>query len=723
MNRSQFELSLSQTKSSDWAHFEVLCSKFLASEHPAMRTMASSSGDGGRDSELLSPDGNNYICAQYSVSQDWEGKISRTQKRLREHFPDVKYLIYLSNQEIGAKGDKIKTTLLSEGIFLDIRDKSWFLDRFDSDESRRSGAEEYFERIGRPYLEGLDVVAKKNQPLSAQESKAALTYLSMQWEDEHTDKGLTKLSYEALVRAALRKTDANNRKTRTQIVDAIHSYLPSHDISFISQQVNSALRRLDKNVVKHLVKEDEFHLAFDEQQRLTEKFAQQVTQDSSLDNEICRHIESISSEIDAPTKQLLCNSTKHVLDLALLKSGENFAISVLAGSVQKLDPGVVTALIIEELHTKYGASHNIDKYPKIIEYALEQTIKSQDQSVRKHIKTLSDTYTLFAFLKETTDVQKATKKIFSFGKIWLDTTLVLPLLADRLRQDDSEKRFSLIIKDLITCGVEVFVTTGVVNEILHHMRLSITCATAAQWRGRVPYLYGQYIQDGRDCGRFTDWISQFRGTERPEQDIVDFLSAEYGIKFEDLTSDYENSDEILRHSLDRLWREAHTIRRGNNGNGNGNGNDNDSETLDILIRNDVVSYIGIIEKRKRESSSDLGYQHWWLTIDSTAWDIRNSLAREFESPPSSPLMSLDFLIQNMSFGPNKSHLKRSDEQLLPVLLDVDIYHVLPPEILAVAENVRKQYEGQPEYVIRRKVRDACDRARRLGGGNADGMHI
>lgn len=629
MNRNQFELALNQVKASDWAHFEALCSKFLASEHPSMRTMASPSGDGGRDSELLSPDGGTYICAQYSVAKDWEEKISRTKTRLSDNFKEVKILIYLSNKEIGAKGDKIKSQLLKNGIFLDIRDKNWFLDRYKNDEQKKDGAEEFFEKIGRPYLEGQDVIVTKQSALSNQEAKAALVYLGMQWEDAHTDKGLTKLSYEALVRSALRKTNAENRISRADIHTAIHSYLPSQTIETIQQHANSAIKRLDKSIIKHREKEDEFHLAFEEHQRLEEKLAFQDLQDRALGQEITANIQGLTTDLDEETNGVISKITKQVLDLALLKSGENFAASVLAGSVHKLNKDLVQSLILEKL-AQHGETLKscMETLPRIIATALDKTIKSENDSVRRHLKTLSDTYTLFAFLRETSDVQKATRKIFSFGKIWLDTTLILPLLADSLRSEDSKKRFTLIIKDLISCGVEVFVSEGAINEVLNHIRISTMCSKMGiQWRGRIPYLYSQYVQDGRSPSRFSDWATQFRGTERPEQDIRDFLFHEYQIKYEDLTADFLRADEELRFSVDRLWREAHETRRSNIKIAN------DSEAVDILIRNDVVSYLGIIERRKRETSSELGYQHWWLTIDSTAWSIRDALSAEFRTPP------------------------------------------------------------------------------------------
>jgi hypothetical protein len=44
-------------------------------------------------------------------------------------------------------------------------------------------------------------------------------------------------------------------------------------------------------------------------------------------------------------------------------------------------------------------------------------------------------------------------------------------------------------------------------------------------------------------------------------------------------------------------------------------------------------------------------------------------------------------------------------------LDVEMYESMPQDILGIADQVRQDNEGLPEYVIRRKVRDAIDHAR------------
>ena len=43
------------------------------------------------------------------------------------------------------------------------------------------------------------------------------------------------------------------------------------------------------------------------------------------------------------------------------------------------------------------------------------------------------------------------------------------------------------------------------------------------WRGRVPYLYYHYLQTGQSHIEFRKWIALFRGTERPDDDLIQFL--------------------------------------------------------------------------------------------------------------------------------------------------------------------------------------------------------
>lgn len=62
MNRNLFRIALDQLQPSDWFQFETLCGQFLLPELGSLRTMAHPQGDGGRDSELFSPEGKPFCC-------------------------------------------------------------------------------------------------------------------------------------------------------------------------------------------------------------------------------------------------------------------------------------------------------------------------------------------------------------------------------------------------------------------------------------------------------------------------------------------------------------------------------------------------------------------------------------------------------------------------------------------------------------------------------------
>ena len=140
--KKRFEFALERIRASDWNRFEALASEFLVSEFPNLRTTANPSGDGGRDSELFSPEGSPKILFQFSVSQDWEAKIKKTVARINTTFPDALMLTYVTNQLIGASADKLKKQVREQNkLILDIYDKSWFVDRMMSNEQRMLAAE------------------------------------------------------------------------------------------------------------------------------------------------------------------------------------------------------------------------------------------------------------------------------------------------------------------------------------------------------------------------------------------------------------------------------------------------------------------------------------------------------------------------------------------------------------------------------------------------------
>ena len=69
MNRTRFELALRELGPGQWERFEQLASQFLADDLDDLRTMASPSGDRGRDAELFTGEDPTALV-QYSVASD-----------------------------------------------------------------------------------------------------------------------------------------------------------------------------------------------------------------------------------------------------------------------------------------------------------------------------------------------------------------------------------------------------------------------------------------------------------------------------------------------------------------------------------------------------------------------------------------------------------------------------------------------------------------------------
>lgn len=714
MNRTLLDLALERLKKSDWERFEQFCSQFLAEDFPSMRTMANPSGDGGRDSMLFSPTGVDNVAFQYSVSENWKDKIGRTLRRLRETYPDVRVVVYMSNQVIGARGDDVKSKALAKGVSLDIRDRNWFLERFEQDTGKQSASATLIDEVATPYLEGKEVIERRSHSLTSQEARAALVYLGMQWEDDNTQKGLTKLAHEALVRSALRNTNSEYRIARSEIHKIIRSYLPSTDSSSLEKYTNAALSRLEKRFIRHHAADDSYCLTHDEVLRLRDKLASQDSDETKIESEIKESIAKVCGGGDGGDSDFveLVARVRRVIDAFLLKSGEVFAGSVMSGTVMKLDGGDINNLVYSDI-----AEHPIGNKADadivgVVQQVIIDLLSSPKEFVRRYLRKASDAYTLFAFLKETADVQSATKKIFSYGNIWLDTTVLLPLLIEALKEEE-EKVYAKIFRALRDAGVKLFVTKGVIQEVSTHTNRCISCASynPHEWEGSIPYVFREYMQLGYSKEKFRAWMETFRGYERPEDDLADYLAHEYGISIRSLEEEALLVDQELRFAIERMWQEAHETRRKGR-----HKQEIDDSVMAILVRHDVESYLGVIGLRSKETASELGYKNWWLTIDKVAWSIRDAIKEEFNTrAPSSPLISLDFLTGELAFGPSRGKIDREGEAQLPVFLDIDFSEVVPAEIIDIAEKVRNENSDLPERVIRRKVRDACDRARRRMG--------
>ncbi|MFJ2480658.1 hypothetical protein ACIOWE_10310 [Pseudomonas sp. NPDC087598] len=711
MKTKRFELALDRLQSADWAAFERLASTFLAAEFDELRTVASPSGDGGRDSELFAPVEDPKVLSQYSVSKDWRAKVNATVRRLKDTFPDALVLMYVTNQQIGADADDLKKTFRTKhGLSLDIRDKSWFCERVNESQSRQIAAEELAHAIVDPYLASYEVTPHVSAELNTPEAIAALTFLGLQWQDDVREKGLTKLAFEAMVRSALIGTSSDNRISKAELYSRIEKVFPRHKTEELRIHVDTAISRLGKGAIKSWPG-GEYCLSHIEVVRFKEFMAANALAETELMESIKSITKLLTSVRGIPLQyeSELSRLLRAVMDAVLFERSQSFALAVQTGSLGALADADFKSTIISEL-----AKSTLHKEPQIdwlsvVQLGVRELLLSEEPPIQAYLRSLADSYTLMAFLQQTPDVQRAVEKMFSHGTLWLDTTVVLPLISDTLlSSEDSRGRFTRMIDTALDVGLKLFVTPGVIEEIERHMNRSLTCARmpSAQWQGAIPYLLERFVSSGRSIGSFTDWLSNFRGDSRPTQDLSEYLHETFGIETLGLEEESRQASTELRSALQKIWLERYERRQEKYG------VSLDDMAISRLVSHDIECYTGVVQKRIQERASPFGYSAWWLTVDRQTFDLKNRLRSMMnEPPPDSPVMSADFLVNYLAIGPLRRKVNKTDESHLPLLMILGNASQLTPELIAEAGTIREQFKDLPERLIRRHVRDGLDRAK------------
>jgi hypothetical protein len=719
----RFKLALASVDGAQWRAFEKLATVFLAEEYPSLRPMAASSGDNGLDAAIFHAADDPEVALQFSVRRDWESKIYETCKRLQNTTPECRLLVFATSQSVGPKLTSARKKVRADfGLFLDVRDIEWFLTRRNSGSALEAEAESFSHLIADPLLTGASALERQAQALDDLEAKAAFVYLGLQWQDETREKGLTKLCFEAIVRAVLRDTTSDERMPRELIKAHVASLLPAHPPAQRDTQVDGALRRLSKVFIRHWTKQDEFCLTWSERVRLNDRLAQMETLDSVLRTELSRMLIRVATEegidLSQPLLDVTIERARAVLERILLDRGEAFAGAVTNDREATLRFEDVEATVYKDLATR--PTKEIE--PRLIAATLTSLMTDPPEGVRLYLRSLADTYTLFAFMRETPDVQSAVVKIFADGDIWLDTTVILPLFAEGLL-DLSARAHGFMLRAVSESGSRLYVTDGVVEEIASHIKRARGYSRAKHEQrdlyGREPFLLSCYLMSGRDPNEFGHWTETFCGELRPEDDIADYLSEMFRIEVSNLEELADKADPTLRAMVSEIWHEARDER------------DKkvaalgyaptDLGTRNRLVAHDVENYVGVVERRRqrRESRSAFGYKSWWLTLDGTAFRIHRELRERLkDKPPASPAISPDFMLNYLAVGPVRARLSRQTEETLPLMLNMSILDAVPKDLVELADLLRKDLANLPPHVVRRKIRDTLDEARILLGAQA-----
>lgn len=704
MVSGRFRFGLEQLTSGDWLLFERLASTFLINEFPNIRTTATASGDRGRDGEVFSVPGEEHTGFQYSVSADWAAKIRRTVATLRDNKLDYRLLVYCTNQAIGSQADDLKKALWKDHqILLDVRDREWFCDRELDTPEREAASTELCRLIVDPITTARGIAASTGSALALADSRVALVQLALNSKDTVGDRNLTKLSFDSLVQSVLIGTAQEDALSLKEVVARVHLLVPDGTEHQVADLVQSALVRLSgkRGSIKANRMAGTYHLSHEATERWQASAAEYLLDQKTVEEDLAAAAYGYVAELDNDFDRLKVEGTelRLALEALLLQSGEQFVEAVEGGEIRLL-----SRQSISDFFSKRPSSLLL--HPEDAAKAVLDVLSAPSERTRFHLVRVLNAYTLMAFLQQTPDVQKALSRVFDSAKIWLDTSAVLPLLAETLIDDPEDRLQTTLLQAAVDSGVSLFVTDGVIEEIRFHLERCLAYISAGNdWEAEVPFVYSAYMLTGRDERGFANWLLDFRGTLNPDQDIAEYLEYTFSIRSKDLKEVAECADTKLRGAVLELFRKKHSGR-----NRGSRGRRRSDVSHDRLAAHDVENAVGVIQLRQGKRPA-LGYEAWWLTLDRTAFKLgewlRDQLGR---NAPDTPALSPDYLAQLLRLGP----LRRSAPSgvaSLPLMVDVTRMESVPQELIRAARNKREEMVGLDEVRIRREVRDELYRLR------------
>jgi hypothetical protein len=708
-------VALANLEPTDWKAFEDFASVFLVEDYPDLVILAGT-GDKGRDAIFKSE--SSGVVVQYSIEGRWREKIKATIQRLAEADISFDVLIYATNQSIAVPADEFKRELRRTGVELEPKDPgSYFIPRLDRSQATRNAAESLSRRVVDPMLPSSDAV--RNSPLTSSEMKAGLLYIELQLADARAERDFTKLAYESLVLGAL-AAEPERRMTRNEIVAAVESRFPGHEKARIRALVSGAIQRLQgtKLRVTYQQATDSFALHYSERTRLVETAAELSAERLGLRTEIALVIRSqerdLDLELQAWDSSAFVDVVEQVLESVLERQGSDFVSALDSGSlsIPRVDlHDLAKAAIYPKARALKGAL-GIDQpvVQDIVELAGDaagRLISRPGEAMQARLRRLADAYTLLAFLQQTPDVQQAVAKLFSRGTLVLDTTVVLPVFVETALPLE-EQRYTNLLRAAASAGLKLVITSGVVNEIASHLARCLACErNGDRWEGEAPFVYQEWLARWPNRQSFGKFVDQFMGRDNAEADLWDFLNVHVGVKAADL-SDLSRSFGVETTGIvAEAWRERKQRHAAHI---------SDPMALDMRVNHDVEMFLGVLGLRKGEQPSVYGHEAWLVTTDSTAFWMHERLPTLTLVPNSGLAMHPNFLTNLLGVGPSRSTIEPSLKRLLPIALNLEEHGWGVHGLSEIAASIRTLHAGEPEWLIRRRLREAMDRLK--SGKNA-----
>ena len=214
-----------------------------------------------------------------------------------------------------------------------------------------------------------------------------------------------------------------------------------------------------------------------------------------------------------------------MIEKLFFRRGEVFVSAVMTGNLDRIGHEQLTDIVLEDLSANRPPDNICHHLPGIIAAIVHNLLAHPKDSTHHYLQRLANSYTLLSFPTgnagctvrdpQTDFTRHSVARYYCSTATFRGTT----------EEDQPLRRFTGLLLACHDAGIELRVTPGIIKEIVSHMYRSLACSRVppASWRGRAPYLYKQYLRTGKPSQKFAKWLSLFRGEDRPEDDVAQFL--------------------------------------------------------------------------------------------------------------------------------------------------------------------------------------------------------
>jgi hypothetical protein len=716
ITQERLTLALKQLGPQDGFSFEKFANAFLTADFPALRPVAGMH-DGARDAfiynDLDLPD--SFI--QHSVTKDWKTKIKATIKALRKEGHNVRELVYCSPQDIQREADELKRDLRRDGVSLDVRDKTYFLANANNSQGQELASELLARQFVDPLISPMALArGADSSVLNSEEERVAATYLTCAMYDRNPDKSLTRFTYESLVQYALRDATPEALMPKQKLITFIRSLTPSTEATRCAELVEQALSRLIKRgVVKHHVKSDEFTLGFEQRKEMKERLVKLLNDTSTVTKEIEGRVTTVARELGIDFSfraEDVAHDCILLLDQMLLGQSEQ-AVQALATEksffFRREDATEMSLkLLAKPAHGFLSIpALDSDQFLDLIPAVLEDVVARPSEHLAEKLRNSANAYCLLFTLREAPDVQMVLQKVFRSARLLVDTSVLVPCLAETLLPKE-EQRMSNLLRAATQSGIQILITDDVLNELETHLEriryvFARHIAPLVDRVGRIAAadstgaIVAAYLRHGEKAGigSMDEFVNLFMGRENPSIDLTEYLQHEMGIKYAPLEEEFQSLNPATLAEVTELWKQTRKKKA-----------EMEDDVFDRLIHHDVRALL-VTEKLRRMSGSDATYgqQWWWLTRDRSAYRV--DLRFRAEKGPSL-CMSPEFFIRYLSMSPMAA--KSGQTALLPISVELASLGLIPAEMRDEAVRLLETSKNWKEYQRRRKLRELINKA-------------